>query len=78
MTAQEQGLAILVQVAREIVPPPLDFVIIVYRADGSLDMSSVTVRRHGKTSQQSFERAKEAATAFITEPPRASFHADKN
>lgn len=78
MTNQEKGMAILVEVARQIVPPTLDFAIIIYRPDGEICMSSAITKRHGKTDQQQFERAKEAAQAFLTEKPRAEFNAQKN
>jgi hypothetical protein len=74
MTAQEQGLAILVSAARQIVPPQLDFVVIVFRPDGPIRMSSAMYQSPGKTPKEQYERAKEAARAFLTEPPHPSFN----
>ena len=73
MTAQEQGLAELVLAARLIVPPQLEFVILVYRQTGPISLSSCMFPSPTQTPLQQYERAKVAAQAFLTEKPRDDF-----
>lgn len=76
MTAQEQGLNILVQYARAIIPPQLDFLIIIYRPDGPIALTSVMhPSLVGKSEQDQYERSLEAAKAYISTPPREDFTA---
>ncbi len=77
MTAQEKGLAMLVTAARAIVPPQLDFVIILFEPKGGqkdIEITSAMYPSDKLTPIQQYERAKEAAQAFITHKPHASFN----
>lgn len=74
MSVQLQGLTQLVTAARLIVPPQLDFVILVYMPDGELKLTSVMYPVADKTPLQQFERAKEAARAFLETKPHPSFN----
>jgi hypothetical protein len=74
MTAQEQGLAIIATAVRQIVPPALDFVVIVFHPGMPTRISSVLYPDDTRTPLQQYEAAKEAAQAFITHKPHASFN----
>lgn len=65
----------LVALARKVVPPQLEFVVLIYRpGEGPLNMTSVIYPRDGFTPLHQYERAKEAAQAFLVEKPHASFN----
>lgn len=65
MTAQERGMAMLGSIARQIVPPHLDFVVIVYPRDGALrDRISYTT---STTAGELAARAVDAAAVFIAD-----------
>jgi hypothetical protein len=78
MTAQEQGLRELVTIARAIVPPTLEFVVLIYKPTGELCMTSVMYPHPTMTPTQQYERAKVAAQAFLTDKPHPSFNSEKN
>lgn len=74
MTAQEIGLKMLTREVREIVPPQLDFVVLVYRPTGDLGLSATFFLRDGQTPDEMLARAREAAKGFIEQKPIASFN----
>lgn len=78
MSAQEAGLGLLVTAARQIVPPQLDFVVLVYRPEGPIGLASALYPSASKTPIEQYERAKEAARAFIEQKPHPSFNSEKN
>lgn len=73
MSAQEQGLAMLVNACRSIVPPQLDFVVMIFKPEGPVCLSSCMFPSKTKTPREQYVRAREAAQAFLTEKTHASF-----
>lgn len=78
MTAQEQGMCAISQIVRQLTPPALDFVVLIYKPDGEVKMSSIGCSRHGKTDRQQYERMREAAQEFLGRKPDAQFAAEQN
>lgn len=69
VNAVQEGMSKLASACRVIVPPALDFVVIVYAPDGEMKISSAMTGRHGYTNDQLFARARKAAEAFLTHQP---------
>jgi hypothetical protein len=65
MTAQEKGMMMVGQAVRQLVPPQLDFVVIVYPPDGALSgrISYTTSTTVGERAS----RAVDAAAVFIAD-----------
>lgn len=78
MTAQEQGMNMVAAACRQIVPPALDFVVLIYNPDGEIKLSSVECSRRGKTSRQQYERMREAAKQFLALKADPQFNAEEN
>lgn len=78
-TAQEQGLALACGVLRQVVPPQLDFLLLVYRPNGELGLSSVMHPSiTGQSIAEQYQRSLQAAKTYIDTPPRDDFKARAN
>ena len=60
------------------VPPALDFVVLIFKPDGEIKLSSCGCSRRGKTSRQQYERMREAAQQFLALKPDPQFNAEEN
>lgn len=74
MSAQQEGMIKLAKVCRAIIPPQLDFVVVIYRPQGPIAMASCMARLPYQDPAQALARAREAAQAFIDEKPQPSFN----
>jgi hypothetical protein len=74
-TARLQGLKQIVGITRQIVPPQLDFVVLIFRPTGEqIALDSVMFPDPTRTPVQQYERAKLACKEFIEAKPTASFN----
>ncbi len=77
MTNQEEGLKVLGLIARRVIPPKLEALILVYRPESpGTSMSSVAVMVDGSVKFGAgglLERGRAAAVAFINLPPTENY-----
>ena len=76
-SAQLQALHDIVCLTRQIVPPTLDFVVLLFAPDGTEIRltSAMFPSLNGKTELEQYNRAKVAAQAFIDQKPDLDFAA---